>query len=642
MKAVIQLLSVRNMLQLELFPNELLLDIFEFLNTTHLIHAFHDLNFRFNRLLYAHFQNHQLNFHSMSKNHCDIICQEYLPILTNSISSFRLSNDDETPYLYELFLSYGFTFDRFIYLKSFSLSHIDSFDAINQILIQCRCLSYLQKLYLLNCQIDEQGKNVANIINNIWSLPHLLHCVINNLTINMTWIYQVSVICSTLEYLSIKMIEGDKSALYYLCKSAPRLQQLDINVIQWSLYNQDKTRFSSLISLKTSFQGWSLLTIYFLKNLPNLCSLTLKISEIFMDGYNWEELLVNYLPKLKIFRLKMNFSFSSNGNIITPIDQLVDSFRTMFWIEEHQWYVRCDCYLSKNGYVGILYTLPYAFNQCSYLNTYYSKSTKSDDDKYYSLNHVQFVDQKNIQIDSFQNLKLFNTRFPNIHHLEITLPLIDYSNFFYGLSFNQLSSITVTVNDVFDYQQLQILINQANQLYLLKLTSFGGSIEGLFQLTSSSIRRLDLLVAQRKHESFFNHEDCMNLIDSPLGRQCEVLVIALENQNDILVLIRKMSHLRVLISPLKDDSLLNYLIFPLKCKKIIRWLTENISPKCSITIDSKISIWIYRETNQSASANNGALTLNNILRVKEYCNRGFLCLFIFFSLFFLFCYLFVF
>jgi hypothetical protein len=180
------------MLQLELFPNELLFDIFEFLNTRHLIHAFHNLNFRFNRLLYGHFQTHQLNFHSMSKNHCDIICQEYLPILTNSIISFRLSNDDETPYLYELFLSYGFTFNQFIYLKSFSLSHIDSFDTINQILIQCRCLSYLQKLYLLNCQIDEQGKNTANIINNIWSLPNLLHCVINNLTINMTWIYKVS------------------------------------------------------------------------------------------------------------------------------------------------------------------------------------------------------------------------------------------------------------------------------------------------------------------------------------------------------------------------------------------------------------------------------------------------------------------
>jgi hypothetical protein len=58
-----------------------------------------------------------------------------------------------------------------------------------------------------------------------------------------------------------------------------------------------------------------------------------------MDGNDWENLFVNYLPKIKIFRLRMNFDFSLNDTITNRIDQLVDSFRTYFWLEEHRWYV---------------------------------------------------------------------------------------------------------------------------------------------------------------------------------------------------------------------------------------------------------------------------------------------------------------
>jgi hypothetical protein len=101
-------------------------------------------------------------------------------------------------------------------------------------------------------------------------------------------------------------------------------------------------------------------------------------------------------------------------------------------------------------------------------------------------------------------------------------------------SFSQLTSFHVTLNRAFGYSHLQILLNGAHQLYLLKFESFGGSIEGLFQLTSSSIRRLDLIVAQLRHGTFFNHEDCMNLINSPLGRQCEVLLMEFENRTDII------------------------------------------------------------------------------------------------------------
>jgi hypothetical protein len=134
----------KDMLQLELLANELLFYIFEFFDTDHLARAFFSLNCRLNHLLYYQFRVHQLCFQSIMKNDFDIICQEYLPVVIDQISSLRLSNG-KTSNLSEL-LSRGFTLDKFLYLKSLSLYGIYSNDTMNQIIIQCRCLSHLHHL----------------------------------------------------------------------------------------------------------------------------------------------------------------------------------------------------------------------------------------------------------------------------------------------------------------------------------------------------------------------------------------------------------------------------------------------------------------------------------------------------------------
>jgi len=351
------------MSQLETLPNELLCDIFQFLSIIDLLHGFFDLNSRFNQSIYTHFRSHPFNLQSIDKQHFDRICRQYLFKIRDNIFSFHLNNDDETPDACELFLSSGTTLAQFTQLQSLTLSHIDSFRTINKLIIQCRHLPSLQKLSLIDCQsIILLDKHTAvTLINNIWSLNNLVYCAMNNIKISTKWIHRVTMICSTLEYLSTGMIEGEQSTLYHLSKSVPHLQQLNVEIIQWSFYNQPKILFPSLISLKTTFHGSIDQTIPFLKSLPNLFSLTLEINIAILNGYDWQTLLVNHLPKLKNFRLKMSFNFPTNGNLITHTDQLVDSFRTPFWIEEHQWFIRCDCYLAKRVSRGVLYTLPYAF-----------------------------------------------------------------------------------------------------------------------------------------------------------------------------------------------------------------------------------------------------------------------------------------
>ena len=92
-------------MNLESLANELLLDIFEFLNNRHLLHAFYNLNHRFNNLLLTHFQTSQyLDFYSIAKCDFDIVSQEYIPLVANQITALRLSNDDETPHQINYFI----------------------------------------------------------------------------------------------------------------------------------------------------------------------------------------------------------------------------------------------------------------------------------------------------------------------------------------------------------------------------------------------------------------------------------------------------------------------------------------------------------------------------------------------------------
>ncbi|CAF0933660.1 unnamed protein product [Rotaria sordida] len=92
-------------MNLESLPNQLLIDIFELLDSIQLLRAFHDLNIRFNKLLFSYFELYSLNFRSVLKHDFDIICQQHLPLILNKIHSLCLCDNDETPNLSSLFLS---------------------------------------------------------------------------------------------------------------------------------------------------------------------------------------------------------------------------------------------------------------------------------------------------------------------------------------------------------------------------------------------------------------------------------------------------------------------------------------------------------------------------------------------------------
>ncbi|CAF0981691.1 unnamed protein product [Adineta steineri] len=148
-----------------------------------------------------------------------------------------------------------------------------------------------------------------------------------------------------------------------LCQHTPYLQSLNIPLNKLTdSYSGRLPSFLSITMLKLSNVQSSYVLTTILKSLPNLTHLKVNTSYIDYDGYRWSRIINDFLPKLKFFHLKMHVHFCDEKNTQERINQLIDSFRTRFWIENHQWFIQCDCISKDNHTCILLHTLPYTFS----------------------------------------------------------------------------------------------------------------------------------------------------------------------------------------------------------------------------------------------------------------------------------------
>jgi hypothetical protein len=584
-------------MQFEQLPNELLLDLFEFLDAVHLLRAFSGLNSRLNTLLFTHLQAYQLDLRFISKSYFTNICQNHLPVIIDRVISLHLS-EDETPTLPSLLLSSGFTLNRFIHLKKLSLCRIWSSNKLKELLIQCKSLLCLTHLNVIMYDNDPWNRPLTNMftIDPIWDLPKLTHCNLSGIDPSQSLITSYSI-----EYLSIKSFQCNFSDLLSVLKCTPHLRRICVN-ISGSTKSQLKTVIPRLISLNIRFQGPSQSLINLLQNMPNLSHLTIEIDKMYLNGYEWEELFVNYLTKIKIFRMKMNFNFSSQNNTEEQMDELLHSFQTHFWLEERQWFVRCDVTSSGDSSDPvILYTLPYAFENFIYSNQCLSKSTCPNDKYYWSsydrVRVLGYDEQENKRI--LKRSIQYSPSFQNIQHL--VTPLTCSTNFLSCISsLNQLISLDVSLCNGFAYSQLENLLHRAPRIDSLTLTSPSPIRSTLFQMKNIAIRRLFFVRKNCKLDvsdmNYLNSNDDTDvprdaLINSPFRMSCEVLAIEVKFRRNIVSLINAFINLRLLIVKCEDDKWIHY---PRSDDECVDWLRCNLPSTCSVMRHMRpyILIWI--------------------------------------------------
>jgi hypothetical protein len=182
-------------------------------------------------------------------------------------------------------------------------------------------------------------------------------------------------------------------------------------------------------------------------------------------------------------------------------------------------------------------------------------------------------------------------RFPKVDSLRIDFPIHE-SIWSIIPTLNYLTSLTVYMNDNTVESNLQVLLDRAPRLYSLAIRNDSNHQFVQWKIRSTSVRRLDLVPWKKidKH-SYFNAATCFALISSPLGRQCEVLSIQVDDRTNIIDLIKRMSNLRALTVSYKDDELSSVQ------DEFMEWLQARLPFMCSIRRQAtyKIDIWISKE-----------------------------------------------
>ncbi|CAF2758501.1 unnamed protein product [Rotaria sp. Silwood2] len=425
-----------------------------------------------------------------------------------------------------------------------------------------------------------------SLVNRIWSLPKLNHCHFGIDSPTIVYFPGPTHTSLSLGHLSVQYIDFRFSELSQLIDYTPNLQHLSISINNRSMNRDFIQTAPSIVSLKLNVRDAPFVFARLLQYMPNLNHLTVNSLDtyfgnirnvigfrlddpdfhyanlcankpsIHMNGLKWEQIIVNHLPKLKTFRLKMTMQYWSNNNKEDDVDKLLISFGSHFWVRERQWFIRCDWSSEPKSPYICLYTLPYAFDHFDTHTAFIrSKSTCPNEHDYWLYDHVY-----NLHYDSsLTNSSALNRAcFSNIHHLSIDLP--STNNIWSALStFDRLNSCNVFIlkDAVKNCDQLQMLLDQAPNLYSLKLTCKNFPLSELLLLknNSTSVRRLDLYeYAAHKDWQCFNRKQCIELCNSPLGRQCEVLRIKVENPMDAIELIYSMSNLRALNVQIMNDE----------------------------------------------------------------------------------------
>ena len=575
---------------LESLANELLLDLFSYLDTNDLFHAFYNLNTRFKQLLFVHCQlSGYLNLQLISQTTFRIICQDYLPHILAQISSIHLSDDDETPGQIDVFLSYGFQLSHLTHLKFLTLTYISSESILTAMITSLHQLVHLTHLKIRQCSIDHNSLNNNRLFDQLWSLNNLTHFDFQrHKQLWKPFFIAPNVSSSSIRSLYLEGFSYNSQQLHHLLAHTNNLIDLKIDVD----YNYDHEQISlemyRIERLKIFVQFSSSVTSHLLRRMANLTDLTIELANVFMDGDQWKEIIHNHLSCLKKFRMKMEFILRGNHQDRQgQIGRLVDSFRDPFWIYQHRWYVQCHWYASNKSSKAYLYTIPYYSKELVLLGDLQMKSTCPNEKISWCFDNVEDLVVKSSTCSLI--------RFSYLKHLKVTFPLDDC---FYSSVWNvrQVKSLNVFLaKDVNSSIHLHNLVQQATILYSLTLTGEMLSKEILYDLQNSSIRRLDLCDI-----GCFDGEDCDKLTCCYLGIQCEVLWITVKDRRSILTLINEMANMRVLNVRLQDDQWRRDSEQLLRRDELIQWLKESLlllSSSCIVRREcmpsiSHVQIWI--------------------------------------------------
>ncbi|CAF0984471.1 unnamed protein product [Rotaria magnacalcarata] len=368
----------------DLFPVELVHHIFHYLWAHEIFYGFTQLSSHLDNVLVG-YDRYSISLSSMLKREFDLMC---LHIRPEQVISITLAENSDTPDQSEIFFS-KFDILQFINLRSFSII------SLNQ--------SIFRQLNLL-CQLNQfQSLTLPHISDTYWrlfgssvekTLPRLKQLITRDYPLmeplhNMKYLTITYSYCHNLEYL-LRLMTNLYSLNITLSlnvssrwsQKAPimnHLRQLTLCVeygrLTMSKMNQFLLKMPCLknfelriddpidFNVDDQWEVWS-------RNLKD----DIEDTKDIIDGNQWKY-LVSHLQTF-------NFRFC----LAERLDkQILDSFRSSFWLEQKKWFVSYDDLESSPS----LFTVPrFTPKDITYLLNYHTPSCTSSDLKLDQYVHI--------------------------------------------------------------------------------------------------------------------------------------------------------------------------------------------------------------------------------------------------------------
>ncbi|UJR14433.1 hypothetical protein I4U23_001430 [Adineta vaga] len=301
-----------------MLPTEIIYEIFTYLSAIDILNGFLNIDTYFDSIV-LYYNRYHVNFQSCLRTHFDLVHSYIQP---KQIVSLTLSNCDDTPDQFELFIS-QFNIRYFTSLRSLTLIEINDkslselIGSINEI-----ADNHLTSLSIINCDITTGLQSI---------FQQLKRLVISNACYLTTYPEQLI----HLRHLIIQecSIDDLESILHMI----PILHTLEITIYRtnefWRTLDTIPINLKRLV-LNTHIEMWMDDIKELLSTMPQLRYFELRaiVSEIF-NGDDWMPIVKHLI----IF----DFKFKIQKAIIHPI-AFINTFCSVFWLKQKQWYIVYD------------------------------------------------------------------------------------------------------------------------------------------------------------------------------------------------------------------------------------------------------------------------------------------------------------
>ncbi|CAF1148202.1 unnamed protein product [Adineta steineri] len=333
----------------ENLSNELLYEIFEYLDAYDILKSFSNLNIRLQNLIISSSILLRIKLDLKSTSLLEYRCQHVIIPNTHRIRSICLHDQ----ILIEKFFDHCTIDSSFYRLESITLREIET-ETLLTILSYLNSLPRLFSLAIcLEDDDDDDYYDLGNIYQFIFSLPSLkynkLYAPGDKLQINIPHVINKKF--STIEHLVLNYrctLNQLNSLLHY----TPQLRHLFCNGVigpdedfkndQWMKLSHLKSiRFDDVAASFDEFE-------VFIKEISSQLQV-LNISEpenkTYLDGNRWERLIKEYMPQLKTFyfRFTQNIKNNMKTNLIDSSDGFINRFNSPFWFEQ-KWVCEIEVY----------------------------------------------------------------------------------------------------------------------------------------------------------------------------------------------------------------------------------------------------------------------------------------------------------